>query len=131
MQFHRSTRQRKNRFCGKGKGGRRKQQGRDCKRADELGGGSAAAAGGDCSGAENVEGSTCEVRCYRCRKKCHWRADFREELCSQFRVRGHAADVYPLTLLGGALAVSNDDVSVEALTCKTKDDSKAGMICVQ
>ena len=60
---------------GKGKGGRREKQGLGGKGTNEDGGGSAAAAGGDGSSAKAGEGSTSEVRCYRCGKKSHWRVE--------------------------------------------------------
>ena len=68
---------------GKGKGGRRGQQGRGGKGTNEGGGGSVSAAGGDGSSAKAAEGTTPDVRCYKCGKKGHWKADCTKERCSR------------------------------------------------
>ena len=80
---------------GKGKIGRWGQQGRGGKGTNEVGGGSATAAGGYGGSANATEGSTPETRCYRSGKKGHWKADCTKDLCSRCQGRGHAADVCP------------------------------------
>ena len=48
---------------------------------NEVGGGSAAAVGGDGSSAETTEGSAPVRGCYRCGKEGHIRANCTEKLC--------------------------------------------------
>ena len=129
---------------GRGKGGRRAHQGRCGKGTNEVGSGSAVAAGGDGTSAKATEGSTPETRCYRCDNKGHWTAGCTEELCSRCQGRGyavdvcpasaekrcsrcngrgHAADVYTSSKEEAVLAVSNDDgdegtVQVSAFTAE-------------
>ena len=82
---------------GKGKGGKQGKHGRGGRGIIEDGGGSAAAAGGDGSSAKIAEGSTPEVRCCRCGKKDHLKADCASKLCSRCQGRGHTADVCPMS----------------------------------
>ena len=79
----------------RGKGGKQGKHGRGARGTNEDGGGSAAVAGDDGSSAKAAEGSTPEVRCYRCGKKGHSKADCTEELCSRCKGREHTADVFP------------------------------------
>ena len=132
---------------GKGKIGRWGQQGRGGKGTNEVGGGSATAAGGYGGSANATEGSTPETRCYRSGKKGHWKADCTEELCSRCQGRGHAAnvcpacaekrcsrcngrvhaaDICPSSKEEAVLAVSNDDVDDGTVQASASKAEEAG-----
>lgn len=97
----------KGRRHGIGNRGRRGKHGRVCRGTNEVGGGPAAAVGGNGNSAKAVEGSA-PTRCYGCGKQGHIRANCTKKLCSRCNGRGHTANVTPTSKKQAVLAVTGE-----------------------